>query len=83
MNKMFYLLHTNIRNISKYLHELIKYLHVVNHNFSVIGINETWCQDYNANCCDLPGYQAEHIYRHTRIGGGVALYVKNNIAYHD
>ena len=25
---------------------------------------------------------AEHIYRHTKIGGGVELYVKDNIVYH-
>ena len=52
------------------------------HNFSVIGISETWCQDYNVSSCDLPGYKAEHIYRHTKVGGGVALYIKDNIAYH-
>ena len=45
----------NIRSISKHLHELDQYLHVLNHNFSVIGISETWCQDYNVNSCDLPG----------------------------
>ena len=82
MTKMFSLLHTNIRSISKYLHELYQYLHVQNHNFLVIGISETWCQDYNVNCCDLPGYKAEHIYRHTKVCGGVALYIKDNIAYH-
>ena len=82
MNKMFSLLHINIRSISKHLHELDQYLHVLNHNFSVIGISEIWCQDYNVNSCDLPGYKAEHIYRHTKVGGGVALYIKDNIAYH-
>ena len=39
-------------------------------------------QDYNVNSCDLPGYKAEHIYRHTKVGGGVAFYIKDNIAYH-
>ena len=82
MNKMFSLLHINIRSISKHLHELDQYLHVLNHNFSVICISETWCQDYNVNSCDLQGYKAEHIYRHTKVGGGVALYIKDNIAYH-
>ena len=79
MNTMFSLLQTYIRSISKHLHELNQYLHVLNHNFSVIGISETWCQDYNVNRCDLPGYKAEHIYRHTKVGGGVALYSKDNI----
>ena len=78
----FSLIYTNIRSISKYLHELDQYLHVLNHNVSVIGISETWCQDYNVNSCDLPGYKADHIYMHIKVGGGVALYIKDNIAYH-
>ena len=44
-----------------------------------IGISETWCQDYNVNCCELPGYK--HI-QDTKVGGGVALYIKDNIVYH-
>ena len=78
----FSLIHTNIRSISKYLHVLDKYPHVLNHNFAVIDSRDTWCQDYNVNCCDLPIYKAQHIYRHTKVGGGVALYIKDNIAYH-
>ena len=82
MNKTCSLLDTNIRSISKHLHQLDQYLHVINHNFSVTGISETWFQDYNVNCCDLPGYKAQYIYRHTKVGGGVALNIKDNIAYH-
>ena len=61
MNKMFSLLHTNILCVSKHLHLLDQYLHALNHNFLVISISKTLCQDYNVNCRDLPGYKAEHI----------------------
>ena len=82
MNKMFSLLYAIILCISKHLHELDQYLHVLNKKKKNIGISEIWCQDYNVNCCDLPGYKAEYIYRHTKVGGGVALYIIDNIAYH-
>ena len=36
MNKTFSLLDTKIRSISKHLHELYQYLHVINHNFFLL-----------------------------------------------
>ena len=48
--------------------------------FSVIGISETWLTDTYTNV-DLDSYNFIQHYRHDLVGGGVGLYLDNNMIF--
>ena len=57
-------------------------LHLLNHNFSVIGLSETWLRSYSCmNQFNLPGYNLLTKNRVEKIGGGVTLYISSDIHY--
>ena len=45
--------------------------------FDVIVLTETWLNNVNMNDYSIQGYDSYHSVRENRIGGGVALYMKN------
>jgi exonuclease III len=77
----FSVLHHNIRSAPKNLKSLTHLLGNLNIDFSVIGLTETWFNQYNYNLYGISGYTSVHNYRQTRRGGGVALYIKDTIKY--
>ena len=77
----FSVLHHNIRSVQKNSNELSKYLMNLSVKFDIIGLTETWLNDANVDICGFPGYQSEHRYRSNRRGGGVSLFIKENIEY--
>ena len=48
---------------------LYKYLYNLKHNFSVIGISETWLQDANYNLYSMDGYKMVEKHREHKRGG--------------
>ena len=49
--------------------------------FSVIGISETWLTESNEGWYQISGYNSEHLYRKTKRGGGVSVFIKTNLKY--
>ena len=74
-------MHINIRSAVKNLNKLEAYLTNLNHSFQVAAISESWLKDHNAPLYCLDGYQAEHNVRPNKGGGGVSLYIKQDIEY--
>ena len=77
----FSFLHLNIRSIPRNFHSFENFVQCLKHRFSILGISETW---HNPNTCDLfplEGYQCVHSYRYNRKGGGVTMYIKDNIQF--
>ena len=77
------LFHLNMQraNASKF-RQLEAYFKVLDHDFSVIGLSETWFCKATCDNYGLQGYlPPEHNYREGRMGGGVSLYIKSGISY--
>ena len=72
----------NIRSLPKHDHEMKILFSNLNVKFDIIGICETWITEENK---DLYGYDGYHSpvqsVRKGRRGGGVALYIKNNLEF--
>ena len=75
------LLHLNIRSSVKNLNNFELYINNLDFSFNVIGLSETWIKEHNCALLELNGYNSRHVYRPRRVGGGVSLYIKNNINY--
>ena len=74
------LLHLNIRSLPKNGETLERYLTNLKLNFSIIGLSETWLNESTADIYNLNGYQHLKLFRPMKKGGGVSLFVKENIA---
>ena len=63
----------NIRSVRKNLDSFENYLNLLNHNFTVIGLSETWLSKDDYDLSRLSGYNFIGHHRSDRIGGGVAI----------
>ena len=79
----FSLLHLNIRSVPKNFNNLTNYVQNLKINFDVIGLTETWINEANTNLYNIEGYVQRELYRKQRKGGGVSLYVKEEIVFND
>ena len=90
LRECFSLIHLNIHsanansdktsNIDRFIH----YLDVLDHDFTVIGLTETWYNDASAPLAKIPGYISDeklHTFRKKRMGGGASLIVRDGIMY--
>ena len=75
----FSVMHHNIRSLPANLSEFTIFLEEMQHNFSIIGISETWLNEDNVNLYGISGYESFHNVRSCRRGGGVSIFVKNDI----
>ena len=73
--------HMNIKSLPKHFDELQQYLNVLKYHFSVIGISETWSSENNADLYDLSWYVTIKCCRKERRGGGVSLYIRDEIPF--
>ena len=76
----FSFLQLNIRSLPHNLVNLTDYLSCLNIKFSVIGIPETWLND-SSHLVDISGFKFLHKYRKNRTGGGVGLYISNDLEF--
>ena len=77
----FCLCHMNIRSIRKNLGSFEITLENLQHKFSLIGITETWLKDDDCDLYAIQCYNVVEKHRQTRSGGGVAIFIKDNIGY--
>ena len=76
----FSLLHLNIRSLPRNLNSLTDLLSCLDIKFSVIGISETWLSE-SPHSTDINGFKFLHKHRLNRVGGGVGLYVSNDLEF--
>ena len=72
--------HMNTKSLPKHFDELQQYLHMLEYDFSAIGISETWLNYNNADLYDLNGYVTINGCRKQRRGSGVSLYIRGEIS---
>ena len=61
---------------------MLQLLSCLKHDFSVIGVSETWFKSTtDINMFQIPGYSFVHICRAEKIGGGVCLYIKDDLEF--
>lgn len=78
-NQCFSVLHLNIRSIPKNLSRFEQFTKNLDLNFTVMGFSETWLNESNVTCYSIPGYVHYYLHRSTRRGGGVSLFINDNI----
>ena len=77
----FSIFNVNIRSSRTNFDFFRHYTNELKHQFSVYTLTETWLKNYNKN--NLKGYQHIHKLRDNKLGGGVSIYVKDNILYEE
>ena len=80
-DKPFSVFHMNVRSLPKHFSELDLYLGSLQHQFSILGITETWLNETNCDLYGLHGYSSIDKFRHNTPGGGISLYVRDNILF--
>ena len=75
------LCHVNIRSARKNLGDFENYLNMLNHDFTVIGLSETWLNDNDSDLYGLCGYKVIGYHRVNRAGGGVAVCVQDHVCF--
>ena len=73
-------IHLNARSLNSNFKEIEDYLSSLNHKFDIIAISETWANESNEQTFTFHGYDAFHTVRKNKRGGGVALYVTQELA---
>lgn len=75
------LFHLNVRSLNKNFEEFENLLNVLDLKFSAIALTETWLGDlHEISYFDLPGYVFINENRTSKSGGGVGLYIKNDLS---
>ena len=73
-------IHLNARSLNSNFKEIDHYLSSLNYKFDIIAISETWVSEPEQNKFNINGYDVYHTTRKNKRGGGVALYVKQELA---
>ena len=80
----FSVLHLNIRSMNKNFESFKEFYSKINFKFSIVCFSETWVDDIsfskNSNF-QLSGYQVIHQTRKNRKGGGVCVFVHENLSF--
>ena len=77
----FSLLSFNIRSTPKNFDAFSAYMDTLCFSFSVIGLVEIWHTRESVDILNLSGYRSVHSYRADRRGGGLSLYIDQNMNY--
>ena len=72
--------HLNIRSIPANFSKLRAQLDTLHINFKIFALSETAINDHDT-AFNIPGYNVEQDFRPKRKGGGVALFIANNLQY--
>lgn len=75
----FSLFHLNTHSLPKHFDNLTDYLGMLPIDFSVIGLTETWLNCQKVSMFSMSNYNHYPCFRPVRCGGGVSLFVKENI----
>ena len=80
-NEAFSMLHLNIRSIPANLPAFQSYLDILDHHFSIVGLTETWLKPSNISAYGIGGYNHVGITRQNTKGGGISLFLSQEIVY--
>lgn len=72
--------HFNSRSVHKNFDKILDFLSLLQFDFDVIGLSETWLRDSD-KLPNMPGYYSVCSNRYDKLGGGVGLYVKDSYTY--
>lgn len=72
-------IHFNARSLNKHFDEIIGYIQNLQYKFSIIGFSESWLNPTTERLYSIPGYKPFPLSRDGKTGGGVILYVTDNI----
>ena len=75
------LLHINCRSLSKNFDSLCSTLDCINIPFTAVAVTETWLKQHNDDVFTMPGYVFLSSNRLQKAGGGVGLYVFDELQY--
>ena len=75
------MINLNIRSILNKFDSLKHLLNSLNNQFQIIGLTETWLNDNNDDLFKLDNYDFVNVNRSNKIGGGVGIYITNQIKY--
>ena len=75
------MIHFNARSMFQNFDQIHTYLSTIKHRFSLIGISETWINSSSPAPFSLEGYEFIHVDRPTGRGGGVGLFVREDITF--
>ena len=73
--------HFNVRSLQSNFNSLSSYLSTLEFGFTAVGVTETWLHDLNCNLYSLPGYILTENHRTHRSGGGVGIYLKDDLEF--
>jgi len=73
-------IHFNARSLKTNFHKIKGYILELNINFDIIAITETWIEPNLISDFNINNYDAFHITRGTRRGGGVAIYTNKKLS---
>ena len=73
----FSIIHFNIRSLLSKIDHVQHYLHLLGINFDIMCFTESWLNVDNKDLAQLPGYNAFHCLRPSKLGGGVSIYVNS------
>ena len=76
------IIHFNSRHLSKNFHAIKDYLHTFAIPFHVIAISESWITEGEETNYTLEGYDLVNINRQNKGGGGVGIFVINDLQFH-
>ena len=77
----FCLMHINVRSLLHKTNDINTLLHDSDIDFNVLAISETWLNDVNAPSVHIPNYQFIYKNRPNKQGGGVGLFIKNELSF--
>ena len=77
----FSIMHLNARSLLKNLDQLNLMLGNLKKSFAVIGISETWLTECTAELVNITGYSFISNHRKSKTGGGVGIYLHNDLQY--
>ena len=75
------LCHVNIRSLKQNFAGLERYLDLLNMKFTIIGVTETWLDEYDCDLYGLNDYNLVEKHRDSRRGGGVGIFIRNGACY--
>ena len=71
----FSLLHNNVRSIPANLSILLSYMSNLDHEFSVIGLSETWLTPSNTDAYGIARYNLVAVTRQAKKGGELSMFI--------
>ena len=81
LSNSFSIIHLNIRSIVNKFESFKQLINSLTTPFQLIGLTETWLNDTNKDLFKLKNYDFVNMNRSTKIGGGVGIYIANQINY--